>query len=206
MRIELDTRQLGAALKWLPDNLVRPAARMAINDAGRQGQTAARQAIYDQWNLDKAFINERVKISSFARNDDLSLEIRATGRPIDLSRFSARWVRGNRIVTRDGTRMLKRGKKDGGVFVKIRRGAEITHLPSAFMATVRAGKSSSHVGVFVRVGRARLPIIKKAMISVPSMFEQEQVYEAIRQVIEAKFPERFSHHLDRMAAGPSQTP
>lgn len=207
MRITLDSGELDRMLRTHPDGVVRPAARMGLNDAGRQGHVAGRQEIYKKWNLTAGFIAERVKISSFARNDELTLVIQATGRPIDLTHFGARWVKGNRIVKREGSalgvRTLKRSKSTGGVFYQVHRKAtggatNEGHLPSAFIARVKAGKTDSHVGVFVRAGKARLKIIKKVLISVPSMFEQEPVYEAIRRTVEAKFPERFQHHIDRL--------
>jgi hypothetical protein len=213
MKISIDFSQVEAAMRGLPGLVVVPAARMALNDAAKQGHTAAKAKIREKFNLTAKFINERVKISSLASDWDLSVSIEATGRPIDLTHFGARWVRGNRVVSRAGTSRLRKKKSgvfaeawNSGVYFEARKG-QPGYLPHAFIATVKAGKSGgTHMGVFVRSGRERLPIIKKSLISVPSMFEQRQVFEAVRQVVEAKFAERFQHHVDRATdkfAGPS---
>ncbi|WP_027715838.1 phage tail protein [Desulfuromonas sp. TF] len=200
MRIQVGDRELREALEYLSEDLVRPAARLALNDSGRQGNTAARKEIRARWNLKAGFINERVRISSFADEWDLSVVLQAKGRPIDLTHFGARWVRGNQVVSRAGVKVLKRSKGQGGVFYEAERGKK-ERIPSGFIATVAAGtKGATHMGVFVRAGKGRLPIIKKRVISVPSMFEQEPVFRAIVQVVEEKFPQRFEHHIDRAVA------
>lgn len=205
MRIQIDSSEIDQALRYLPDGVVRPAVRMALNDSGRQGNTAGKVEIRRKWNLTAAFVNERVGISAFANEQDLTLTIQATGRPIDLTHFGARWVKGNRVVTRDFGRRTSRAAKVGGVFYEAERGKP-GHLPHAFIAATRAGRSDVHIGVFMREGKGRLPLIKKVLISLPSMFEQAQVFEAISRVVAAKFPERFTHHIDRaadrMSAGP----
>lgn len=213
MRIVIDTREIDAALGYLTEGVVRPAVRLALNDSGRQGNTAGKAEIRKKWNLTAAFVNERVGISAFANEQDLSLTIQATGRPVDLTHFGARWVKGNRVLTRQGARIPTRKEKKtggGGVFYEAQKGVA-GHLPSAFIATVTAGKSDTHVGVFSsvkgeyytpRLGKyagkkGRSKIYKKVVISIPSMFEQAAVFEAINRVVAEKFPERFAHHIDR---------
>ena len=200
MRIHVGDQELKAFLKFLPEDLVRPAARLALNDSGRQGNAAARKAIRSKWNLKAGFINERVKIASFSDEQNLTVILQAKGRPIDLTYFGARWVKGNRVTTRQSSKVNKRGAKEGGVYYEAERGNP-ERIPSGFIATVAAGnKGATHIGVFIRAGKSRLPIIKKKVISIASMFEQEPVFQAIEKVIEEKFPQRLEHHVDRAVA------
>lgn len=198
MRFEVDGSLIDRALAWLPEKMVKPAARMALNDTGRQATTAAKGEIRQRYNLTAALINQRVWVGHYASNDNQTFELAAGGRSIDLTHFGARWVRGNRVVTRAGAKTFKRSRGTGGVFYEAERGKP-GHLPQGFIARVKAGKSGgSHMGVFVRKGDARLPIVKKNMISVASMFDRDDVQEAVRKVVETKFPERFGHHIERL--------
>ena len=200
MIFSVDVSAIDRALAWLPEKMVKPAARMALNDTGRQATTAAKGEIRKRYNLTAAMVSERVWVGHYASNDDQTFEVVAGGRSIDLTHFGARWVRGNKVVSRAGSKTYKRSRGTGGVFYEAERG-KAGHLPSAFIARVRAGKSGgSHMEVFVRKGDERLPIVKKNMISVGSMFNREDVQEAIRKIVETKFPERFDHHIERLKA------
>lgn len=210
MRIHLDTSEIEKALGYLTDGVVRPAVKMALNDSGRQGDVAGRKELGRKWNLTAKFIKDRVGISAFANENDLTLTIQANGRPIDLTHFGARWVQGNRILRREGNALgvqtrKRKIKGGGGVFYEAAKG-EPGHLPSAFIAQVKAGKSDTHVGVFVREGKTRLKIINKKLITVSSMFEQQPVFDAIEKVVATKFPERFDHHIDRAVEKHQGTP
>ena len=200
MQFSVDASLIDRALEWLPEKMVRPAARMALNDTGRQATTAAKGKIRERYNITAGLLNQRVWIGYFASNQNLQLEIASAGRSIDLTYFGARWVRGNRVVTRTSTKTFKRARGTAGVFYEAERGKP-GHLPNAFIARVEAGKSGgSHMGVFVRKGDTRLKIVNKNMISVASMFDRDDVQEAIRRVVDEKFPERFSHHIERLKA------
>lgn len=201
MRISVDFKGVEEANQLFSGATVRKAAKYALNDTGRQARTAASREIRRKWNLTATTINERVKIETFANEAGLEVTISAgnKGRKygIDLTLFGARWVHGNRVLSRKGAKLLKRpAKKEGeGVFVTIYHGKN-TFLEKTFIARMKSG----HMGVFRRKSTKRLPLIRKGAISIGSMFNQEEVQKVIRDLVDAKFPERFRYHLDRISA------
>ena len=54
---------------------------------------------------------------------------------------------------------------------------------------------SGHIGVFQRVGKARLPINELLSISLPKAFTQKAIIAAVR----AKAKERFTIEFERAA-------
>lgn len=82
-----------------------------------------------------------------------------------------------------------------GVVVQLMKG-HTTFLRKAFMARVKAGDQGHHVGVFQRQGPARLPILEKRLITVPSMFAQPRVMQAVEKTVSENAQKIFDHELE----------
>jgi len=195
MNIDLKLKGLDKALLMFDPKQVRKAARMSINDGLTTGRKIASQEIRKDWNIKAARLNKELKKFKKANNNDLTAIIQAKGRPISLIHFGAKWKRGRITTTGTKSTMGKRNiRSGGGVTVQIRKG-KLTLLPHAFIATTRAGKSGTHVGVFERVGRSRLPVQSKASVTVATMFNQPGVMTPTVKHVGDRMAARFSHHL-----------
>jgi hypothetical protein len=122
--------------------------------------------------------------------------VQLAGRSISLSYFGAVQKIGNQVITRQGTRTLKRSPKNApkGVTVEVRRGKR-TLLPKAFIANVQAGNSGSHVGVWMRRTNARDSIIDKRIPTVATLFTGVKASLAFSRAIDDHFFKVFNHEI-----------
>jgi hypothetical protein len=68
-------------------------------------------------------------------------------------------------------------------------------VPGAFMTGVQTGHAgSAHSGVFMRRGKARLPIRELYGVSIGHVFEQHR--EAVTQVMREVFEKNLAHELE----------
>lgn len=148
----------------------------ALDQLGKRGQVAIARG------LNRTAASERTALAR-AVSQDMGLKVatarnaitvqRATG-----ARLTARVVaRGKRLPLIDFKArgpVPSRGRRGGVTYVM--RG-ERKRLPQAFIATVsRAGEGGQHAGhrgVFVRVGRRRLPIKQLYGVSVARSFQNQ---------------------------------
>lgn len=179
------------ALALFGTKKVDKAQGRSLNLAARKGRTEAGRLIRKRWNIKAKDVNQRLTAAAKAKPGQLSAEIVARSRPFSLSYFGAKYYRGTTVQTRKVGRRLKRASGRSGVYVQIFRGGPQTHLPHSFMT----GLSSGHVGVFERIGKARLPIREERTITVASMFQQEQVYDPTVKLIGKVWQDEFVRQL-----------
>lgn len=181
------------------EKVVNRAARQAINETVRGVRTATGKEIRKEWNIKSTDLSKKLRAIKMAKAGDLEGIVQAKGASISLAYFGAKAYRGRMVQTRTSGRKLKRASGKRGVYVKTRRSGGATHLPTAFMSAVRAGKGGSyHTGVFQRAGKSRLPIVERRVITVASMFAQKPVQAAATRTINNTFQRRFNHHIDRL--------
>jgi hypothetical protein len=162
--------------------LARKAAALAINDAAKSVKSAASRDIRGKFNIPKNRLDPRIRIGR-ATPDRLQAAVTMQAAPIPVSQFGARPV----TVTR---RPLRRG-----VSVAILKGAKRKRLKGAFLQTMKSG----HVGVFVRKGKARLPIIERKVISPVSMWK-DYVEQHMREA-GPYLQRRMAAQLERLLKG-----
>jgi len=127
-----------------------------------------------------------------------------------LSYFGARQLMGHMMRTRIGKGLKRKtitkamrmlGPVPTGVEVQILKKGRTTLKRSSFLAEVAAGKSGSHVGVFRRKGKKRLPIEEKKVVSVATMVNRPEVMERVTEQIEERwakeFPGQLKYYYDR---------
>jgi len=134
----------------------------ALNRAATSTRAEAARRIRAAYNIKVGTARDQMRIERANRNR-LVAEIVVSGRPIPLVEFAARQVR-------------------AGVTVQVKRGARKLRA-GAFIATMRTG----HRGVFERKGKRRLPIKELFSLSLPSMFTQKQIREAVERVALERF-------------------
>lgn len=192
------------AIKTFDPNVVRAAARTAIDRATSSGKTIASDEIRKVWNVKRPELDPRIKITK-PRLDDLTGVITISGRGMSLSYFGARQITGNRVVTRSKKQlksdkikraMLKYGPLPQGVVVQVKHGKETVLMRNAFFAKVKAGKSGSHIGIFRRLSSKRLKIWEKNVISIASMAEDENVMTSVIKRIQERWEVEFPRQLD----------
>jgi hypothetical protein len=187
------------ARRMFDPKVVNRAAYQAINETVRGVRTATGKEIRKEWNVKAGDLNKKLRAVKMARYGDLEGIVAAQSGSFSLSYFGAKSYKGNTVQTRTSGRRMKRASGKGGVYVKIKRSGGVTHMPNAFMAAVRAGKgSASHIGIFHRVGKGRLKIIERRVITVASMFGKPAVQAAATKTINNTFSRRFNHHIDRL--------
>lgn len=190
--IEIDG--LRAALQGLDSRAVRRAARETLKELTQAAKAQAISGIREKFNVQRQDLNShmRVKLPTFA---NLTGEIAISGTPLPLVYFGAKEIRrvsgGVIVQDRRSGRRQKRAKGKGGVTYSITPN-DPKNLPNAFMAYhSRFGR----VEVFQRKGRSRYPVRTFRSITIPSMFEQPRVLEAVTEKIQDSFDKRFAHHL-----------
>jgi len=202
--MNLQLKGLDRALLMFDQRKVRTAASRAINNGLTTGRKVASQEIRKDWNLKAGRVDKELRKFKTARSNDLTAIIQAKGKPIDLIHFGAQWRRGRITTTGTKSTRAKKSTKSGGVFVKVRKRPSkkskggIVRLPHAFIATTRAGRSGTHIGVFERVGRNRLPIKKRSAVTIATMFNHPGVIQPTTQQIGDRMAERFTHHLNHL--------
>ena len=193
MNIQVKLEGVEKALKMFNTRIVNQATRMALNETAKTAKTTAAGNIYHGWNLKKSDINKKLK-TELARSSDLSAALVVRSESFSLSYFGAKQFSGRRTISRTGIKTGKRKSSKGGVYVRIKRGGKITHLSTSFIAATRSG----HIGVFRRSTRKHLPIAERRLITVPSMFKQQDVYVPTLRAASRTWSTRLKHHLERL--------
>lgn len=195
---------LQEALDVFNPRVVRQAARAAIDRATQSGRTIVTKEITDVWNVKKSDVDPRIRLTK-PRIDDLKGEISIGGKGMSLSYFGARQMMGATVRSRVGqnlrTGKVTRGMKAAGplprgVIVQVLKGKDTALLRNAFLAKVTAGKSGSHIGVFRRWNKKRLPIDEKNVISIASMVNRPEVMTRIVSRIADRWYVEFPRQLE----------
>ncbi|MGE4544186.1 MAG: phage tail protein [Pedobacter sp.] len=190
---------LDKAMRIFDERIVSRAASQTINETVRGVCTSTNKEIRQEWNVKSADLSKKLRAIKMARATDLEGIVEARSTSLSLSYFGAKSYSGTMVQTRTVGKRLKRSSSRSGVYVQIKRGEGQTHKKNAFMTAVKAGKGGGyHIGVFERVGKSRLPIVERKVITVASMFNQEPVQRVAIKTIDDVFPRRFNHHIDRL--------
>lgn len=197
----IELKGVDAALQSLDPKIVTRAATASLNRTVQSGKTAASEEIRKDWNVKKSDLDPRITIRP-ARAGDMKAVITISGKSMSLSYFGARQITGTRVLTRSGkgiksgkvTRgMRAAGPVPRGVNVQVLKGKDTALLRRAFLAKM---KKSGHIGVFRRVGKDRLPIAEKNVVSIATMASKPAVMERLVKRIEERWASEFPHQLE----------
>jgi hypothetical protein len=185
-----------------PRKVQRAAAR-SLTKVIEQARTTAVNEIANKYNIKKSEMSKTSTgknrlIVKPASMSNLEASLTITGRPISLSYFGAQQITSGSVITRgkDGLvaksnkRLKARGPLMTGVSVEVFKGKRTT-LRRAFMAKVKSG----HIGVFVRKGKERYPILYKSSITIASMVNRDDIKNAIVARINEQWGKTFEHEL-----------
>lgn len=194
----------------LDNKKVKLGLTRGLKKVGESTRTLASALIREEFVIKKADVDSKFKITA---TPDYVM-ITGSSRPINLTYFNARQMGasgGKRVTTRrkgDAIVSSTRGKAGafGGVAVQIRK-SQTTLLPGTFLAKVKAGnKGAFNIGVFIRKGKKRVPIINKAMVSVSTLFGGQKTMPKLIEHVKTVGLKTIEHEvafaLGQKSAGP----
>lgn len=162
-------------LSKLHADLVGPVTARAINRTLEQGRTQVVRSITAEYNVKAKDVRDTLRIDKATVKG---------GRFMVSGFLESKTKRGRSVnMIRFGARQTKQG-----VTVKIKRGGPRHLITGAFIAN---RDNSAGGTVFVRKGKARLPIQGKTTIGMPQMFNARKVKKVVVRLLETKFPEIF---------------
>ncbi len=179
MEFSVDIKGLDAVKRMLDPKLVKRAEPRAINKTGKMGRTEQSKEIRKIYNITAKRLNEELEKVSGPNRATVSNPraiIRAkklTKRNPGLQHYSAKQI-----------------KK--GVSYRIRKDQGRRTMSHAFKATMSRGG----VGVFIRKGKSRLPIIRRVGPSVVQMMERVGI-APIKRSVNNNFARLFRHEYER---------
>jgi len=193
--IKVELKGFQEALGIWDEKPVRRAAASALKKVSASALSTASAEIRAVYNVKKSDLDPRIKIRP-PGTDDLTAVIIVSGKGISLSYFGARQFAVNRTISRTGkglkVKTRKRSAQFMGVEVEVEKDKR-TQLRSAFLAQMT---KSGHIGVMRRVGKKRLPIQEKQVISLASMIQKSDVQPAVLEKVQAAWDTTFPHELE----------
>lgn len=202
----MSVKGLKEAMQRSDPRKVRKAAKFALSRTQTSTLTEASRLIRGRYNINQTDLLNKAsgkpRIQAVGRvTDDLTATISFLAGGISLVYFGAveyrRTSAGLTKRGRKGVTSIKRGKV--GVRVQIERG-KTTQLRQ-FLAGVKFGKGSAtgtHLGVFRRLGKERLPIAESSVISPASMIGKPEILKPLTQFVQTTFTTRFNHEMKRL--------
>lgn len=182
--IELTAEQIKKAQDYLghiPGAVPRALAN-AINRAAESARTEAARKAREIYHVKHKDIISTIKIKK-ASQDDLTAVVSSSGNLLPLSKF--------RITPR-----RPQPKRKKPVIVRVKRGGG-GPVKNVFVAKMQSG----HIGVFARVGKARLPIQEKYGPSIPQMLGSPTVSAWVEEKAVERLEQRLDHEINRILEG-----
>lgn len=170
LTVELDADRAIRAMAKAPVRTQR-ATRRALNRALKTGKAEMARLVGKEFGMKVSDAKEAI-FAEPATDQKLSVRLVASRRRRPLFDFQAR-------------------QGGAGVTFKGQVGRQL--VPGAFIATVRAGNTGTHEGVFKRRGKKRLPIYELFGVSIGEVFNRHR--PAVSAVIQAAFEKNLASEL-----------
>ena len=186
--IEMDFREFRKLKRNLDGKTLNKAVVRTLNRVARTGFTAGSKRIREEYNIKAKDIKKASKLRRATYNDQKAI-LTVSGGPIPFKYFGAKQTKKGVTVKikRQGPRILIEHAFIGG------------YIPKREGKTYRMVKVSNWGGghVYIRKGKARLPIVKLAATSVtiPKLFASDKVIAAIESRVGEIAGEEFVRNL-----------
>lgn len=187
MQLDIKTNfpEVQRALKQLQSDVGGKALVSAMNRTMALARTQMGREITSEYRVTAAYVRERLQLK------------RATFRNGQLS-FTSELIGGN--GKKRSANMIAFIERSVSLAQARKRGKEGTLSQLRFQVRKTGGKKIITVAfignkgrtVFIRTGKARLPIKAVSTIDVPQMFNQKRINAKVVGVIQARFPEVFA--------------
>lgn len=180
MEFQTNTAEIKKAIKNIKS--VEPATRRAfysaLNRTTQMTRTESSRKIRTEYQVKAKDVNKDVIVRRGSVKN-LNAELRWRSGNIPLIRFRSSPSK----VPERPPRVLKASVKRTG----------LKKIPGAFVAKMGSG----HVGIFVRVGKTRLPIRELYGPAIPVMLNQPGVVDHLQEFAREKMEQRFDHEVNR---------
>lgn len=182
---------IAAKLERLPEAIGNKALVRALNKTVDQGKTEMARRISGEYRIGVGEAKKRLVVhKAYLKSGvyHVQAKLAATrspgkGRSMNLIAFVAKGRVSKASAKRQGKANLA-----GHLQFKIKRAGGNKVIPGAFIGN--KGRT-----VFIRTGKARLPIQAKNTIDVPQMFNARKINEAVRKVILKQLQANFTREL-----------
>ena len=156
-----------------PRKLARATVH-ALNDGAVHARAESVRLIGAEWNVKATDIRTALTVrrATVAKQESADEAAGGRGKGIALASFGARQTR-------------------RGVTYRLKKAGGRNLVKGAFLATMRSG----HRGVFVRKGKARLPIAEKRAISIMGMWQD--VIDAVSAEAQPYLEARLRYHVSK---------
>ncbi len=190
--------KVAAALDRLGKDIGDKAMVRALNETVRQGKTAMARQINKEFRVKVGDAKDRLDVDyAKAKGGGVKFAARLLAtRPGGLHGNDWRGMNLIHFVTNLPTKS-KRGKL-GQLKFQIKRTGGRKSIKGAFVATNRRTGGRA---VFIREGKARMPIQTLTTIDVPQMFNTRRVNSVIRTVMLQRFEINFQRQLRAVLKG-----
>lgn len=167
----------------------------ALNATVRQGKTVMARTISKEFRVSVSEAKDRLDID-LARAKG-ALKFTASLLP---TRHGWKGDRRGMNLVHFVTSLPTRNKKGkmGQLKFQIKRGGGRKVIPGAFVAT---NKKTGGRAVFIREGKARMPIKTLTTIDIPQMFNTRRINDVVRQVMLQRFDINFKRELRAVLKG-----
>ena len=181
-------------LDALPEQIANKAMARALNTTIDQGKTQMARQISQEYRLTVGEVKARLSVQKARNRGALRLEakLEATrkgkGRSMNLIAFQTG------ALTKRTAKKAGRANAVGQIGFQIKRGGGRKVIPGAFIGN--KGRT-----MFIRTGKARLPIQALNTIDVTQMFNTRRINEIVRNVMLEKFGANLNREIGAVLRG-----
>lgn len=158
-------REFIAGVEDFQKRSMRRAIAMALNKTGDGARVDASREIRARYKVKVAAVNKAFSIQK-ATADNPTCWVRVRGRPMSLAGFSARQTRRGVTVNVKGVRKF---------------------IPHAFIRTLTTKRGDEYEVVFIREGKARLPVKALKTVDMPGLFSLKEINQIVRSLAHDRF-------------------
>jgi hypothetical protein len=197
--VRADVVRAKAFFKELKAKEIDSAAANAINILLRAARNESIKKVAEVRKVRPSLIRASIQIAKRASFWSPQGEVRATGKPISLREYSAKQTSTGVTVNVMGQAKEIRSAFGPGILGRITQRFIYTQNGKRRQSVERdAGPNPQIMGghVFVRLGRARLPIRQLYGPSIPTGFIRDEVRDAQERVIEVDWPKEIAKQIN----------
>ena len=182
-------------LKTLEDGIGNKAVVRALNATIDQGKTQMARTISKEFRISVGSAKDRLSVtraSASSANVGFEVALEATkkgkGRAMNLIAFVE-----SKTTLGEARKRAKAGTQSQ-VYFQVKRSGGKKMIKGGFIAN--KGRT-----LFIRTGKARLPIRSLSTIDIPSMFNTRRINTQVVKVMREQFEKNFNRELDKVTQG-----
>ena len=187
--------EIAAKLKRLADDVGNKVLVRSLNATIDQGKTQMARTISKEFRITVGTAKDRLKVNKAnAKQSSVGFEVsleatkKGKGRAMNLIAFVE-----SKTTLGEARKRAKAGTQSQ-VYFQVKRSGGKKMIKGAFIAN--KGRT-----LFIRTGKARLPIRSLSTIDIPSMFNTKRINATVVKVMREQFEKNFNRELDKVTQG-----